>query len=101
MVNKKPYIKYNTEKIGLITGLLMPVFTIIVFYFIRNPESLKGFINQIIGVNIYSELISVCVVPNLLLFFIFIWTDKMHSARGVIGATFIYAIIIIILKYIV
>ena len=101
MISKKPYIKYNKEKIGLISGLVTPVFTLIVFYFVRNPKSIESFINRIIGVNIYSELISVCVVPNLLLFFVFIWTDRMHSAKGVIGATFIYAIIIIILKYIV
>jgi len=101
MINKKSHLKYNKEKIGLIWGLIIPVFTIIGFYFVRNPESFKGFISQIIGVNIYSELISVCVVPNLLLFFIFIWTDRMHSAKGVVGATFIYAILIVILKYIV
>ena len=101
MIKRKPYLKYNTEKIGLISGLIIPVITIIIFYFVRNPKSLEIFINRIIGVNIYSELVSVCVVPNLLLFFIFIWTDRMYSARGVIGATFIYAIIIVILKYLV
>ena len=100
MINKKPYLKYDEQKIGLITGLIIPVFTIIVFYFVRNPKSFESFLNQIIGVNIYSELISVCVVPNLLLFFIFIWTDRMQAARGVIGATFIYALLIVILKYI-
>ncbi|MBN1252324.1 MAG: hypothetical protein JXR51_02665 [Bacteroidales bacterium] len=99
MINKQPLLKYNKEKIGLITGLILPVITIFVFFLVKNPDSFKIFINQIIGVNIYSELISVCVVPNLLLFFIFIWTNRMLSARGVIGATFIYAIIILILKY--
>ena len=101
MINKKPYLTYNKEKTGLIAGLIIPVITIIVFYFVRNPVSFKSFTNQIIGVNIYSELISVCVVPNLLLFFVFIWTDRIHSAKGVIGATFIYAILIVILKYLV
>lgn len=101
MINKKPYLKYDEQRIGLVSGLIIPVITIIVFYFVRNPNSFESFINQIIGVNIYSELISVCVVPNLLLFFIFIWTGRMQSAKGVIGATFIYAIIIVILKYIV
>ena len=48
---------------------------------------------------VHFKLISICVFPNLLAFFIFIWTNYLKSARGVLLATFIYAFIIFIGKF--
>ena len=96
MIRKK--LKYDSQQIGITSGLLIPVFVIFGFYLYRNSGSLSAFFNQIIGVGIFSELVSLCVVPNLLLFFAFMWTNRLNSARGVIAATFIYVIVVLILK---
>ena len=96
---EKKIVYYNTERIGLIAGLLIPIVVIIGFYNYRGIESITAFIDNIIYVGIFSELVSLCVVPNLLLFFIFIWTNRLKSARGVIIATFIYALVVIGLKF--
>ncbi|MEN8121517.1 MAG: hypothetical protein ABFS35_14285 [Bacteroidota bacterium] len=95
---QKASLQYNTEKIGIITGLVVPFFVIIGFYIYRGSESMGAFFEKIVSVGIFSELVSLCVVPNLLLFFIFMWTNRLKSARGVIGATFIYAFIVLGLK---
>ena len=92
---QKANLHYNTEKTGIITGLLVPLIVIIGFYKYRGAESIGAFFEKIVSVGIFSELLSLCVVPNLLLFFIFMWTNRLKSARGVIGATFIYALIVI------
>jgi len=90
--------QYNNERTGLVAGLIVPFFVIIGFYFYRGSGSIGVFFEKIMSVGIFSELISLCVVPNLLLFFIFMWTNRLKSARGVIGATFIYALIVLGLK---
>ncbi|RLD71107.1 MAG: hypothetical protein DRJ10_19705 [Bacteroidetes bacterium] len=95
---QKSNLKYNTEQIGFISGMLVPIIVIISFYLYRDAESLKIFFEGIIHIGVFSELISLCVVPNLLLFFIFIWTNRLKSARGVIGATLIYVLIVLGLK---
>ena len=55
---------------------------------------LKGFYR----VNSLAGLVSLSAIPNLLLFFVFIWTNWNKSARGVIFATLIVAGITLLLK---
>ena len=95
---RKTNKQYNTEQLGIITGLIVPLIVIIGFYEYRGAESIGVFFEKIVRVGIFSELVSLCVVPNLLLFFIFMWSNRLKSARGVIGATFIYAFVVIGLK---
>jgi hypothetical protein len=87
----------NTRLYGFISGIITPVLVMIGFYLYQNPENFSLFWQQLASVNILSKMVSLCVVPNLLVFFIFMWRNKLNSAYGVIGATFIYAIIVLIL----
>ena len=86
-----------------ISGLIVPVIAILIFYYSsyagKSGITIPEFIEQLIALKIYTQLISLCVVPNLLLFFIFIWIKLLYSARGVILATFLYVFLIIVLKY--
>ncbi len=101
----------NTFWFGFISGILVQL---IAFYFvILVNKSILGYTDR--GVfdflayfmnfdagrsEIIPKLLSLSVIPDLLLFFIFIWTDKMKSARGVIGSAFLLGIVIVILKLI-
>jgi hypothetical protein len=46
-----------------------------------------------------SKLLSLSAIPNLLLFFVFIWTNRPFSARGVIFATLVVALVMLVLKF--
>jgi hypothetical protein len=46
-----------------------------------------------------SSVISLSVIPNLLLFFIFIWLNYLYSARGVLAATLLFALIVVVTKF--
>jgi len=86
----------NNLYLGLISGLLIPVIALLIFYLSTyNNQSFIEYLNHLISINIVTQLVSLCVVPNLLLFFIFIWTNKLYSARGVLFSTIIYTIIVI------
>lgn len=59
-------------------------------------EFLSGF--QQLGM--LSKVVSLTAIPNLLLFFLYIWTDRNFSARGVIFATLLLAFVMLILKFV-
>jgi hypothetical protein len=96
MQNSKK-ITYDKRLTGFTIGIIFPIIVLVLFYLYRNPQSFSLFYEQMLSINIISRLVSLCVIPNLLVFFIFIWTNRYKSAYGVIGATFIYALVVLIL----
>lgn len=91
--------KYNKLVYGLVTGILLPALTFIVIWMIIFDGSLTDYIVRFNGINRLSSLISLSAIPNLLLFFIFIWTNRYRSARGVILATLLVAVATVLIKY--
>ena len=92
-------LSYNSILTGLIAGLILPVIVFVFFYASQNISDFSVFVDKVFKAGIFTHLISLCAVPNLLVFFIFMWTNRLLSAKGVIGATFIYTIIVIIIKF--
>jgi hypothetical protein len=94
--------KINFDKmwLGVALGLIAPALTMFGFYVVNFSQiSIRKFIDHLVLMHIQSSLVSLCVVSNLLVFFIFIWTDKLSSARGVLLATFLYGGLVVYLKY--
>jgi hypothetical protein len=95
--------KYDYMWIGLVLGFISPLLTLYAFYLFRYSSHLtfEQFYTQILlAANIVTPSISLCVISNLLVFFIFIWTDRYYSARGVLFATIIYGGYVVYQKYI-
>lgn len=84
--------KFDNIWIGAIIGLCAPLFTLFIFYLIRyNHLTFSEFYYRILLANgIVTPSISLCAIINLLMFFIFIWTNRNHSARGVLLSTIVY-----------
>ena len=83
-------------------GLILPVMTLIVIYFVRfNHLPMVNFINSMVSTHKLSSLINLSVIPNLLLFFAFIWTNMLYLARGVLLATVLFAVIVVLVKYLI
>lgn len=87
--------------IGAVCGLIAPFISLFIFYLImyRNISFSKFFNDIILGYGILLPVISLCVITNLLVFFIFVWTNRNYSARGVLLATFVYAGYVVYQKY--
>ena len=85
--------------IGLLLGIIAPFIALLTYYFINYSYMTTGeFINYLIRGDMYTALISLCVLANLAAFYPFIWKEKWSGARGVLGATFLWAIVVVILK---
>ena len=85
--------------VGIVVGLLA---TGLGFYlyveFVLNgsfQESLVIINNK----NLYGQVLSIAAIPNLLVFFIFIKKRQDYKARGVLIATFLVALLILVSQF--
>jgi hypothetical protein len=92
--------KFNKLLIGLIPGIIVPIITFIISWNIVYSGTLAEYYERAHSFSHLSGLISLSILPNLLLFFVAIWLEIYRTARGVILATFLMAIVMLIIKYI-
>ena len=90
--------RLNTLGYGLVPGLILPVITFIISWLMTYDGSLGDYFHRFYEMNRLASILSLCSIPNLLLFFIFIWTNNYKSARGVIFATLILAFAVVLIK---
>ena len=93
-------IKKDSRLTGFISGLLAPFVGLYIYYLISfHYMSLRSFVNRITELQLLAGVISLSLLANLVLFFFFLRAKADRSAYGVIGATFIYGMIIVYLKF--
>ncbi len=92
--------KFDAPLVGLILGVIVPLFGVFIFYkFNFKTLDFGEFIDYVSRKGMFPQLLSLSVIANLGLFFTFIWKKFYYSAKGVIMATFLYVLVVIILKY--
>jgi hypothetical protein len=92
--------KWNTLKLGFLLGVAWPLLVMTGFYFWKfEAMDFHYFWDKLFELKIFTKFISICVYPNLLLFFIFIWKNRLRSARGVLLATIVLAFFVMIFKF--
>jgi len=85
--------RFDHIAFGLLCGLLAPIVGLFVYYLFtyRYQTSFRTFIEYYNSLNIIVASLSLaCYAANLPLFFLFIWKERMQSARGVLFATVLY-----------
>lgn len=92
--------RINKNLTGFIAGILLPLIIMLIMLMLKkNDNSLFEMISLNQQMGMLAKLISLSVIPNLLLFFIFIWTNLLKAGRGVLMSMFLFGFIIIILKF--
>ena len=92
--------RYNNIRVGLVMGLLAPMLGFVIVYLVAfRGMSFNEYLELLTYRNKLSSVISLSVIPNLLLFFIFIWLNYLYSARGVLASTLLFALIVIVTKF--
>lgn len=85
---------------GLVPGFLLPPATLVIFWLVKSDLGLWNFLQRFQMLGMLSKVLSLATIPNLLLFFVFIWTRRNFSARGVIFATLVMAFVMLVLKFV-
>lgn len=93
-------MKTNSLILGIASGFIGPVIGFFIYYFmVFRHKTLTYLINYAINSHLLSALLSISLIANLALFFIFLKFNKDISARGVLLMTIIYAIVGFGLKF--
>ena len=99
-MENKPKSVIDNLPLGLLLGIIIPILTLIFI----NAEANKNldmieFLTRFHLNNKLSALVSLCAIPNLGLFFLFMWKNNYRSGRGVIFATIILVVLVFALKF--
>lgn len=99
--NPTPTIyKYDRFIWGFLPGMVAPIIVLCLIYLLAfNYMSVQNFIKYISKPVILSPALSLGVVLNLFIFFPLIQKNYYNAGRGVIGATILYGVPIIITKF--
>jgi len=93
--------RYNHKLVGLVIGLILPWVGILLFWQVApRPADLTDITVLFEHPNVVAAVISIGLLANLPAFFLFYWRKMDESARGVIMATFLYAIPVVYIKFI-
>ncbi len=91
--------KYNNLLTGVAGGLIIPVFGFMVFFLLtRHGISLAEYIRKVKELGNLSEILSVSVFANIVIFLIFNKFDMLMASRGVLGITILWAFAVFALK---
>jgi len=91
--------KFNTLATGIIAGIILPVIVYFIIYFAKVQDiHTTLFSNRLLIGNIIPIIISHCVLPNLVIFFIFNGINWMQAAKGVLSTTVALTLLIFAVK---
>jgi Fe2+ transport system protein B len=84
---------------GMVVGMVVPLFiSFLVYHFrFKSADDFMSFLRAMLAVESLGKLLSVSVMPNLLFFFLGIWSNRLWAARGVLIATVFYGLVAVVL----
>ncbi len=93
--------RFDNTGIGFLIGFILPVIIFFVVYLIwNNDSSLNEYIYNLQRLNVLIKLGSLCVFLNSAVFMGFIKLKYEKTARGILGATILYAFVVLISRLI-
>ena len=92
--------KYDNIWLGLGSAVVLTILSFFGFYLSNQAEfgSLSRFLTALQLTEMFSSVVSLSALPNLLLFFVFIWTKRNRSAKGVLTAVMLITIMVAYLR---
>ena len=98
--------RFNQPFWGLLFGLLVPTicfFAIFLYYYFSATTenfNLTNYYSQLIKDNILIHIITICALPNFILYIIFKKLDYWYAIKGIVASFLIFVIIAVILKFV-
>lgn len=93
----KPHVKEIL--IGFVIGLLANMAGTYLYIFFISDYSLEVTLQEALANDLLGSLIALGAILNLIVFFIFLKKNQFLRARGVVLATILAAIVILIAKF--
>ena len=90
-------ITFKPDKIyiGLLSGIVLPLVVFYIYFALRHGDvDFSFYITMLHRYGLLFKVMSLCVLADLPLFYIFIQLKFWRSARGVVMACFLFAFIV-------
>jgi len=85
---------------GFSVGVIAPIITLVIYIAFVLEVEIEIAFTEFERLNTLTHHISLSVfVTNIILFFMNIKTHKEEVAKGILGATIVYAFVIVIIKF--
>ena len=95
--------RFDSTFIGVNIGLIAPMLAFGVYYLLHNmryPDTtFDEFISVMTTLRIMPAVLSLSLLGNLAVFAFSMWIGIYDTCKGIILITFIYGILILVLKY--
>jgi len=97
---QKPKSVVNNFPLGLVLDIIIPILTLIFINAEANRHlGMFEFLSELHQHAKLSSLFSLCAIPNLGLFFLFMWKNNYRTVKGVMMATVLMVILVYALKF--
>jgi len=91
--------RFNNAISGVVAGLVMPALAFLVFFLLTHHGlSLPDYFSKVEGAGNISEILSVSVFSNIIIFLLFNRLDMLRASRGVLGITIVWAFAVFAIK---
>ena len=96
-------LKRDNLKLGLLLGFIAPILSLAIYYLVKFYPlfTIKDFFSFLSTEKTQITAVSVpCLVLNIALFTFYINSHRDKTAKGIFAVTLVYAIMALLLKYI-
>ena len=92
--------KLNNFILGIVAGFFLPIISVIGYWLwsFKFMQFYPQFFNFLLSGRVLSAVLSLCLIPNLGAFFLFVNKEYFKSCRGMILSTLLYGFLIVYLK---
>ena len=94
MIDKKQMIY------GALLGVIAPPIAFVFWVFLLTSYNLDEAVDLVVVGNLYSEVLSLSAIANMIIFYIFLNKNKIFVARGILLMTIFLALIVLATKFI-
>ena len=92
--------RLNKFWIGLALGIVLPLITFILVYLIGYSKTpLEDFLEFAFVIRALPKILSMCAIPNLAIFYLFLNKEYWYATRGVITATILCTLVVVVIKF--
>ena len=92
--------RWNKFWIGFVVGIILPTIIFLLIYLIGYSEaSFVDFVKYSSLIRALPKILSLCIVPNLAVFYFFLNKEFWKSTKGIITATLLCTLAILAIKF--
>lgn len=83
--------------VGLLSGIALPFLVMFLFYLSSYAYlTVPDFMRKMVFAAVFFKILSLCAIVNLASFFVFYKSKHDRAAKGVILATMLFALVVVI-----